>query len=258
MAGLIDAIETETDFETFTPAFLTERAPGSSTALATQTPPVDGPRLSPIPINDGATTQSIITGTNGDDVLVGTADSDTINGLAGNDVLTGGAGDDALHGGDDNDTLNGASGADIVDGGNGFDIASYRTSFAGISIDLAASSSTWSGVARGDTLISIEELHMSDFADVVRGDANANVVQGFSGDDQLFGFVGDDVLTGGAGDDALHGGDDNDTLNGASGADIVDGGNGFDIASYCTSFAGISIDLARRPRPGPASRGATR
>jgi len=253
MANLRDAFETETDFEAITSALLTGTAAVSSDALATQASPVGELSLSPAQIPGDALIQSIITGTDGDDVLFGTADSDIINGLNGDDTLFGGAGDDTLTGGDGDDTLNGASGADIIDGGNGFDIASYRTSIAGVSIDLAAPSSTWTGVARGDMLRSIEEFDLSDVADVFRGNGQANVIKGFGGDDELFGFAGDDtvdggagndILNGGSGDDALRGGDDNDNLNGASGADIVDGGNGFDIASYRTSIAGVSIDLA--------------
>ena len=271
MAKLIDAFETETGSEAIAPAFLPRGAVTSGDALAMQAPHGGELPLSPAPITGGTSLQSTITGTDGDDMLVGTAGSDTIKGLNGNDVLfggdgndvlegnanddilhgeqgddtlTGGGGDDTLFGGVGNDLLIGSGGADRLDGGEGFDIASYRTAFDGVSIDLNASSSTWTGVAQGDTLVSIEELDLTDFADVFRGDAAANVVKSSDGDDQLFGFAGDDVFTGGAGDDSLFGGDDNDTLNGASGADLIDGGNGFDIASYRTSIAGVSIDLA--------------
>ncbi len=62
---------------------------------------------------------AVINGTAGNDNLAGTAAADTMRGFAGNDVLRGEAG------------------ADIIDGGAGYDTATYWSSNAAVSINLA-------------------------------------------------------------------------------------------------------------------------
>ncbi|MFM2121053.1 MAG: hypothetical protein RL722_2521, partial [Pseudomonadota bacterium] len=49
-----------------------------------------------------------------------------------------------------------------------------------------------------DTLISIEHLTGSNFADTLTGDLNANVLRGGTGADTLVGGLGNDTLLGGA------------------------------------------------------------
>lgn len=92
----------------------------------------------------------------GDDVLQGGADNDVLSRREGNDTITGGSWNDSLSGEAGDDILTGSEDADTLDGGDGFDIASYRTANAGVSIDLGASSSTWTGVDQDDVLSSIE------------------------------------------------------------------------------------------------------
>jgi Ca2+-binding RTX toxin-like protein len=161
----------------------------------------------------------------------------------GNDVLYGGNGNDTLSGDDEDDVLDGGAGADSLSGGSGFDVASFADAAAGVSIDLLKASSTWTGDAQGDVLTGIEEIDLTAFADVFRGDGNANSAWGADGDDQLFGLGGDDLLTGGRGNDDLYGGDGNDVLRGDgsgfrsggddfllgnSGNDVLEGGRGND------------------------------
>jgi trimeric autotransporter adhesin len=138
-----------------------------------------------------------LVGSDGDDVLSGTADAN---------VLAGGKG---------NDTLEGGAGADTLDGGEGLDTASYARAGSGINANLA-NPAQGNGDATGDRYTSIENLLGSAFADVLRGDAEAN---------RLDGADGDDLLVGGAGGDTLV------------------GGEGVDTADYGASAAAVQIDL---------------
>jgi Ca2+-binding RTX toxin-like protein len=141
---------------------------------------------------------------------------ENVIGSNGNDILTGDAGDNLLAGYTGNDTLNGGAGADTLDGGVGCDTVSYATSFATVTVDLAAGTAA-GGDAQGDTLISIENLTGSSNDDILTGDAGTNLING------------------GAGDDLIEGGAGNDTLN---------GGDGIDIASYEHATAGVAVSLA--------------
>jgi Ca2+-binding RTX toxin-like protein len=84
---------------------------------------------------------------------------------------------------------------------------------------------------------------LTGFADVFRGDGNANSAWGAAGDDQLFGLGGNDLLIGGLNNDTLSGGEGNDVLRGDGsgfrpggddflrgdgGNDLLDGGRGND------------------------------
>jgi Ca2+-binding RTX toxin-like protein len=158
------------------------------------------------------------------DVFVGTDGAETVEGGGGNDLLVGGGGNDLLIGG---------AGADTLLGGNGFDFAWYKDAPAGVSIDLTQASSSWTGDARGDVLTSIEGFALTAFADIFRGDDNANEIVGLGGDDILYGGGGDDLLIGGRGNEvdqevngALFGG--NDFLSGGDGDDVLAGGLGTD------------------------------
>jgi len=162
--------------------------------------------------------------------------ADILHGDADNNFVRGGNGVDLLDGGDGDDWLDGGAGADILTGGIGFDTVSYLDAAAGVSIDLAKSSSTWTGDAQGDIFNSIESFGLSNFADIFRGDANVNNVNGGTGDDQIFGAGGDDVLSGGSGSDTIQGGDGNDVLRGEGwgassnqGDDYIQGNAGDDI-----------------------------
>jgi Ca2+-binding RTX toxin-like protein len=167
----------------------------------------------------GGAGNDLLEGGAGNDTLVGDGDA----GAAGNDLLFGNAGNDVLVGGGGNDSLWGGAGADRLDGGDGFDYAEYGDATAGVSIDLTADSSTWTGDAHGDTFISIEAFDLTTFNDVFHGaDADEKVVAR-GGDDQLFG---------GGGNDQLFGGEGNDMLSGGLGADVLAGDQGADIFKY--------------------------
>ena len=208
-----------------------------------------------------------IWGSGGDDILEGGAGADRLDGDAGldwaayrdsdaavtinlaedivqgghaeGDVLTeieniiGSAHDDVLVGNDDANRLEGGAGADQLDGRAGSDWASYRGSNEGVSVDLAEGTAE-GGHAQGDVITNIENLTGSGFADMLRGDSNANRLEGEGGDDWLWGVDGNNVLAGGYGDDWLLG---------SRGADQLDGGAGLDVLSYELSDAGVTVNL---------------
>jgi len=199
----------------------------------------------------------------------------TLNGSSGADTLIGSSGDDTLNGNAGDDRLNGGAGADTLNGGDGFDTVSYADATAAVSIDLTRASSAWTGDARGDVFGSIDQILLTNFNDLLIGDANANVVRGGDGDDRIYGGGGDDGLTGGNGNDLVQGGDGNDVirgdgfaatpgndhlygnagddvlggdggsdfLDGGAGADVLDGSDGYDSANYGDATSGVSIDL---------------
>ena len=139
------------------------------------------------------------------------------------DALFGFGGNDGLNGNDGDDRLDGGAGDDHLDGGSGSDTAAYDTAAAGVTVNLGLGSA--SGGAGNDTLVGIENVIGSSFADVLTGNATNNVLDAGAGADSLTGGAGNDVLTGGAG------------------ADRIDGGAGSDTAGYEASSAAVSINL---------------
>jgi Ca2+-binding RTX toxin-like protein len=172
-------------------------------------------------VNGGLGADAIIGG-EGDDILDGGDGVDTIDGGEGRDALNGGLGADELSGGADSDILigdvAGAEGAeDRIDGGTGTDEVRYLG--AAVLVDLAISDRN-AGGARGDRLVSIENVAGSAFGDLILGNnGTGNRLDGGGGNDILNGRGGDDTLLGGAGADRLIG---------SFGADILDGGAGAD------------------------------
>ena len=135
-------------------------------------------------------------------------------------MLDGGAGNDELFGGAGNDTLIGGTGANLLDGGAGTDTASYAGSAFGMLVAINGSNSN--GVAfslgstDGDSLISVENIIGSNFADNISGSAVANSISGGGGDD---------------------------FISGGGGADSLNGGAGIDTAGYGGSSAGVNVNL---------------
>ena len=137
--------------------------------------------------------------------VTGSPLSDVIRGSNSVGLLTGtiatfhDPGDNILHGGNGNDVLEGRGGADVLDGGSGFDIASYESSPEAVNLRLpGVGADTQTGVATGgdasgDTLVSIEGLVGSRFADTLTGNALNNVLAGGLGDDALDGRDGIDT-----------------------------------------------------------------
>jgi Ca2+-binding RTX toxin-like protein len=147
------------------------------------------------------------------------------------DFLHGDAGPNRLDGGlFSDDSLWGHGGDDILDGNLGLDTARYDDAVAAVTVDLALGTAT--GGDGKDTLISIENVVGSAFADLLIGNDLAN---------DLDGLDGADVIRGGLGNDRLFGQDGDDLLTGGAGDDRLDGGKGTDRADY---FAVAGIVLA--------------
>ena len=141
---------------------------------------------------------------------------DNVIGSTSGDLLTGTTAVNQLDGSGGNDTLIGGAGADTLIGGTGTDTASYATSTAAVLIDLNNSSNNAGGDAKGDVLITVENIIGTNLNDTLVGNGAAN---------------------------ALTGGNGNDSLVGGLGADSLDGGAGTDTASYAASTTGVTVDL---------------
>ena len=174
--------------------------------------------LSSIEDVDGTVFNDSITGNAAANVLYGSSGNDTLVGAGGDDQLQGGPGDDSMVGGDGNDrfrdeggndTMLGGAGDDeytvdnlngnyVFDGGAGFDGLTYVVApvQSGVTVDLAAGSASGGGGSGTTTLISVERVVGSSFADNLHGDG---------GNNQLFGGGGDDTLNGGGGFNLLVG-----------------------------------------------------
>ena len=160
--------------------------------------------------------------------LIGTNFADRLTGNSANTVLSGLAGNDTLLGGGGNDRLIGGAGNDRLDGGTGLDTADYSTATAGVEAILDVFFSQNTVGAGVDTLVSIENLIGSNFADRLEGDEGHNVLSGLRGNDLLVGGDGNDTLNGGDGTDLLFGDYGNDTVAGGSGLDHLEGSEGDD------------------------------
>ncbi|NJL70544.1 MAG: cadherin-like domain-containing protein [Candidatus Competibacteraceae bacterium] len=160
----------------------------------------------------------------------------------GDDRVTGNDIANVLSGGRGNDVLEGCAGADTLDGCEGIDAASYESSAAGVTIDLSSGIAS-GGDAEGDTLLNIECVVGSSFADLLTGDATDNILAANAGDDALFGGEGNDTLDGGVGVDNLRGGDGDDILIGGGGNDEIDGGGGIDTACFAGLWSDYLISI---------------
>ena len=76
-----------------------------------------------------------------------------------------------------------------------------------------------------DTLLNIEDLRGTQFADTLQGNNSVNVLDGNAGNDTLNGRGGDDLLAG------------------STGSNTLDGGAGTDRVTYSGSSTAISLDL---------------
>src|SRR4051812_10388197 len=114
------------------------------------------------------------------------------------------------------DLFNTHLGFNTYNGGGGNDIVSYAGQGQGIIANLALGTVTDNTLLVTDTLISIENVIGTSFADTLTANTG-NFVEGGGGDDVLF---------------SLHGGN---TLDGASGNDTV---------SYANATQAVSVDLS--------------
>ncbi len=177
----------------------------------------------------GNAAANTLTGNAGDDTLDGQDGSDTASYLsaasavtvslaiagaqntlgAGTDTLisienlTGSAFGDTLTGGSGANVLDGEGGNDTLNGGNGQDWASYADAPSAVTVSLAIAGAQNTVGAGTDTLIAIEKLEGSAFADTLTAAAAGSTLAGDAGNDLLIQGAGNDVLSGGTGTDAV-------------------------------------------------------
>jgi Ca2+-binding RTX toxin-like protein len=194
---------------------------------------------------------------------------------------TGNASDNYIQGNGGNNVLEGMAGNDGLWAGAGNDTASYVHAISGVQVDLSLQDQ-WQNTfgAGNDYLDSIENLTGSAFADILRGDANANVLTGGLGDDIYYvQNTGDGVVenisegtdtvfttatytlsanienlllqgsanidgAGNSSDNYILGNSGNNVLEGMAGNDGLWAGDGNDTASYVHAISGVQVDLS--------------
>ncbi len=170
------------------------------------------------------------------DTIIGGDAADLLDGAAGDDLVFGGDGADTLTG-DDRDTLVGGAGADTFDLLSINQTVSYRTSQAGVHVDIDSGFAGF-GDAEGDIVGVPLGLEGSEFGDTL-------AAAGLPGSGQIIhGLGGPDLLRGGLNTDRIDGGSDADTISGGAGADTLDGGTAFDTLDYSgRSDGGVNVNV---------------
>ncbi|MDX2309151.1 MAG: calcium-binding protein [Hyphomicrobium sp.] len=123
--------------------------------------------------------------------------------------------------------LVGGPGADTLTGtaAQNRDIADYSVGpLAGVTVNLL--NSTASGGGGNDSLVNIDGIRGTAFADSLSGNNSGNFLNGGGGNDTLNGFGGNDGLAGGLGADRMTGGTGNDTFFVDAQGDVVIEANG--------------------------------
>jgi Ca2+-binding RTX toxin-like protein len=136
------------------------------------------------------------------DLITGSNVSESFSGNGGNDTFVGGGGGDFMRGGTGNDRLDGSAGtgtfADMSSGDR--DTAAYNdfgiTQGANINLDTGM---VIDGFGNIDTLIDIERVRGTSFADTITGSNTANLrnerFEGYGGNDTINGQAGYDVVS---------------------------------------------------------------
>jgi len=144
---------------------------------------------------------------------------------------------DTLTGNDLANAFTGLGGGDSYDGAGGIDEVRFSDALAaaGVTVDLAAGTAT-DGSGAFDTLVSIENVVGTGFADTIGGSAAANRLEGGGGADSLAAGDGADTVLGGSGADSLDGGRGADVLDGGTGNDALAGGRQADRFVFSGTF----------------------
>jgi Ca2+-binding RTX toxin-like protein len=127
-------------------------------------------------------------------------------------AITGGDGNDTIIGGDNDDEIDGGLGNDTLNGGEGINALSYRTRTGDVTVSLKAGKGGESGIGETDTLTGFQTVRSGSGVDVLIGSNGPDTLDGGPGADNVDGGPADDTLIGGTGPDALRGGRDDDQL----------------------------------------------
>jgi Ca2+-binding RTX toxin-like protein len=171
--------------------------------------------------NDTFVSIENLTGSAFNDILTGNGVDNTLDGGDGHDKLSGGAGNDVLIGGNGDDSLTGGSGNDVYNGGGGYDRANFFGAATGVTVNLNLQNAAQNTGQGNDTLIGIENVSGTQFADTIIGDNNDNWLWGFASSTVPGSNANNDTIDGGGGNDLIWAGRGNQTLIGGSGIDTV-------------------------------------
>ena len=204
--------------------------------FGTVTYTIDGTSAaSPTALALGGAGDDTATGGSFNDIAFGGDGNDLAIGNGGNDTAVGGAGNDTAQGGAGNDFALGGAGDDRIEGGAGFDFAAYAignadTLTGAITVDLAAGTVTGDATVGTDTLVSVEAVRGSNYADTLSavGFSGSSVNVGSNGTSNDFeGMGGDDTII----------------------------GNGNTRVSYQNAFGGVTVDIAAGTGDGGSTVG---
>ncbi|WP_347312610.1 beta strand repeat-containing protein [Defluviimonas sp. SAOS-178_SWC] len=133
----------------------------------------------------------LMNGDSGDNFLDGGIGNDTLFGRAGDDDLNGGAGNDSLNGGLGFDFLVGGLGNDTLNGGDTLedDLVSYQNASSGVNVNLNSGLAN-DGDGGTDTILNVQRIRGSQFADVLIGNASQSRFEGLAGNDTITGGNG--------------------------------------------------------------------
>ena len=181
-----------------------------------------------------------IVGTQGNDVIVAGPRDDRIEGRGGNDTICGAGGSDVITPGLGDDDIDGGThqaGGDFVS----YFVAPEGANGKGVTVDLEGLGGFNATGEGDDTLVNVENVAGSPFADTIRGNSTDNLLLGAGGDDVIFGRDGTDDMQGEGGDDVLSPG---------NGTDKVNGNDGSDTVSFRGALDSVVVNLAQRTATG--------
>jgi Ca2+-binding RTX toxin-like protein len=95
-------------------------------------------------------------------------------------------------------------GNNVINGGTGTDSVSFYEGNNGTGVTASLVTGTATGGSGTDTLISIERLYGTNYADKLTGDTGANYLRGYAGNDILDGGTGIDSMVGDDGNDIYY------------------------------------------------------
>ncbi|MFL9881276.1 calcium-binding protein, partial [Herbaspirillum rhizosphaerae] len=199
----------------------------------------------------------------------------TIYGSNANDLIYGGAGADTIIGGSGNTYFEGGAGADILTGGTqGVNTAGYKTSTAGVTVDLTTGLGT-GGDAQGDVLSNIQNLIGSAYNDTFVANNKVNNLDGGSGGSDTVSYatstsgVTVNLITN-TGSGGYAEGDTYVAIQNVTGSAFNDifiantlanrfngGSGGSDTVSYASSTAGVTVNLSTGVGAGGSAAGDT-
>jgi Ca2+-binding RTX toxin-like protein len=152
------------------------------------------------------------------ETVLGSPFADTLHGAA--------VGGDSLFGEDGNDTLASGAANDVMNGNAGVNTVSYASAAGPVIVTLPGGSGTGDGT---DTLLNLQNITGSSFADILTGDVNDNRITGRGGNDTELGGMGNDTFNSGASPD---------------GSDTMDGGPGVDTVLYSQRTVVVTVALS--------------